>query len=183
MKDVSVNNFLSFFFLFIIEMSVSMNTFTKSLVAVEIRKQREMLGHTQPTFAKLLGVSHAQVSFLENLKDNRITPSMNASFKNIGINLEEMVKGLMIHKVRGKDRTFHTDLSISMKKKDPLKLLEEATKLIKDANLIISDKFIEIDEDIKNKQDAIKVLDDLKKDISAKRDAYLTEILDTKPLK
>lgn len=157
-----------------------MNTLELSSVAEVIRHQRELLGHNQAVFAKALGVSSSQISVLENLSINKVTPAIYNSFLTIGIDLKELVPSLIVEKLRGKDRLFKSDINISLKKKDPIKLLEQARDLIKNANTIINNKISNFDSDIEKHKGDIKILEEEKKNILSKRDNILTQILDVK---
>ena len=158
-----------------------MNTLSLCEVSTIIKDFRLSRGLNQHKMAAAIGISSASVSLLENLHNNRLTPQMYNALLTVGLDVKEKVPSVIIEKIAGGKRISGTpDLSVSLKRKDPIKLLQQARDLVVNANKLINDHVTKLDEEKAEKERAIAELDSLKKDILSRRDSILTEILDSK---
>jgi transcriptional regulator with XRE-family HTH domain len=153
------------------------NTIVKSSIATAIREYRESRGMRQMDFGKASGMSASQICYLENRGDNVVTPAVYTALLSVGLDLKKAVPSVLVTKVRGKDRVFKPDLSVSIRKKDPIKLLIEAKELVTQASILIKKQVEDNEMEITEHKKAIEALEIAKKDFLSKKDSLFEAII------
>lgn len=154
-------------------------TIVRSRVATVIREFREERGMNQGKLGDATGMSHAQISILENRTNDIISPAVYNALLTVGLDLKKSIPDVIVAKQggRGKDRLFHGDLSVKIRKKDPIRLLNEARALVTQASEIIKKQVEETDAEAEEHRQAIAALDQTKKEILAQKEAIFNEIV------
>jgi transcriptional regulator with XRE-family HTH domain len=149
------------------------------LMSTTIKSFRASRGLSQSAFAKSVGCSPAQISVMERAKTNRITPTMYKTLCDAGLDLKGLVPSLIIEQIRAKTVNFSkkSDLSVPLKRKDPIKLLCHARDLVKEANDLINSKFAKVDMEIEEHRKAIFEREKFKEGIIKEKQACLDNIL------
>lgn len=151
----------------------------RSRVSTAIREFREERGMNQGKLADATGMSRAQISLLENKTNDIVSPAVYNALLTVDLDLKKLIPDVIVAKQggRGKDRLFHGDLSVKIRKRDPIRLLNEAKVLVNQASAIIKKQIEETEAEAEEHRQAINALEATKKEILAQKDLIFNEIV------
>jgi transcriptional regulator with XRE-family HTH domain len=153
------------------------NTMVRSEIGVVLREFRKVHDMSQGDLAKACGISHAMISILENKPDKIITPAIHTAILTVGIDLKKEIHDLIVEKRRGKDRVFHENLSVPIKRLDPIKVLNDAVEKFKLASDIIRSKNDKSDAEVAQHKKEIDALEAAKKSLLEQKAVIMDQII------